>query len=560
MPPLIEDRLMKYIVIMIFLIPAIFSGMLYAQVDPFLERAGLGGSGAKRPTISALKEKAKIKSEQKARLSFESGRPFTPVNKIDELVLANLKAKNLTPANECSDAVYMRRVWLDLAGRIPTLAEAKDFLADKSPNKRSELVEKIFQTEDYYLYQTMNWGDFLCIKSEFPINLWPKGTAVYTKWIYEAVRNNMPYDQWSRALLTTSGSNFRDPPVNFWRAVTSREPETLAANVCRVFLARRFEKMSKADQRWLAIIFSRIAYKATAEWKEEAVFWNRDPLRYKEAVMPDGKRIAIPNGTDPRRVFADWLIQPDNGIFSAAICNQIWFRLFGFGIVQEPDDIRNDNPSAVPGLLEHLSEEFVKSKFDLRQLYRYIIASQTYQQSPIPNAPATQADKNFAAYPIRRLEAEVLQDIFMQIFNYRESYISIAPEPYTRIPTRVRTVEIYDAGITNTFLEMFNRGTRDSGGLSDRSGDFNRNHGLFLINSTEIDRRTKEITRRVGRIRDESGQMITDLDFLWLTFLSRPISPAERDKFNSLTGGSGQAALEDAAWMLINTKEFLSRH
>lgn len=551
---------MKYFVIMTVLVSVILSGTLSAQVDPFLERAGLADPKVKRPTIGALKETAKLKTAQSARLSFESGKPFTPVNKIDELVLANLKAKDLPPANDCSDAIYLRRVWLDLAGRVPTLTEAKDFLADKDPNKRAELVEKIFQTEDYYLYQTMRWGDFLCVKSEFPINLWPKGTAVYTKWIYEAIRNNMPYDKWSRALLTASGSNFRDPPVNFWRAVTSREPETLAANVCRVFLARRFDKMSKTDQRWLAILFSRVAYKATAEWKEEVVFWNRDSFRYKEAVMPGGKRIAIPTGTDPRRAFADWLIQPENGIFTAAICNQIWFRLFGFGIVHEPDDIRNDNPPAVPGLLEHLSEEFVKSKFDLRQLYRYIIASQTYQQSSIPNAPAAQADKNFAAYPIRRLEAEVLQDVFMQIFNYRESYINIAPEPYTRIPTRVRTVEIYDAGITNTFLEMFNRGTRDSGGLSDRAGDFNRNHGLFLINSTEIDRRTKEIARRVGKIKDEFGQPIPDLDFLWLTFLSRPVSPAERDKFNILTGGSGQTALEDAAWMLVNTKEFLSRH
>ncbi len=505
----------------VFLFFLLFTGRndLLAQRDPFLQRAGLEPTQDGRTSFGELEKSGKKKMEQEARASFEYDDQFKPVNEIDKIVLDHLKTKDLLPAFRCSDAVFLRRAWLDLAGRIPTAAEARSFLNDSDPNKRAALIEHIFETEDYCLYQTMRWGDFLCVKSEFPINLWPKGAAVYTQWIYESIRTNKPYDHFARDLLTASGSNFRDPPVNFWRAVTAKNPETLAANVCRVFLACRYDKMSKTDQRWLSILFSRVAYKPTAEWKEESVYWSRDPLRYKEAVMPDGQRIPIPDRKDPRQIFADWLIQPDNVFFSKAICNQIWSRLFGYGIVQEPDDCRTDNPPAIPGLLEHLSKYLVQSKYDLRQLYRYIMSSRTYQQSPIARCSSRDADKYFAAYPVRRLEAEVLQDIFMQIFDYRESYINIAPEPYTRVPTRVRTVELYDSGITNSFLEMFNRGTRDSGGLSDRSRDFNRNHGLFLINSTEIDRRSKAIARKTGRVKDKNGQLVPDLDFLWLTFL-----------------------------------------
>lgn len=509
-------------------------------------------SGAQDPKSQALQE-------EEMQSLFEMDDKALPINKIDELVLTNLKTQKIEPAKRCSDTLFLRRVYLDLVGRIPTVTEVKDYLADQSPKKRMELVDKLFKTEDYYLYQTMCWGDFLCVKSEFPINLWPKGTAVFTNWIYEAVRNNTSYDRFARELLTSSGSNFREPPVNFWRAVSAKDNATLTANVCRVFMARRFENLKPEEKIVLQAFFSRVAFKKTAEWKEEVVYWNRDPLEYKTLQMIDGSLIQIPPDRDPRKIFADWLIRPDNPIFNRAIVNLVWARLFGYGIVQEPDDFRPDNPPAVPGLLDHLSQFLAESNYDLQKLYRYIISSRTYQQSPIPRGPMDTAEKYFAVYPSRRIGAEVIQDIFMQIFQYRNNYISIAPEPYSRIPNRVRTVEIYDSGITNAFLEKFNRVTRDTGGSSDRGNNYNRNHGLFLINSTEIHDWTRKMAGQVGTVKNEQGKTEANLDFLWMSFLSRPVGKMERKKIEE-TAGFGRDALEDITWMLVNSKEFLTRH
>ncbi len=167
---------------------------------------------------------------------YESGAPPAPKGKIDELVLAKLKQLGIQPANLCSDAVFVRRVYLDVIGTLPTAREVRDFLADQDPDKRSLLIDRLLERDEFADYWAMKWSDLLRVKSEFPINLWPNAVQAYHRWIRTCLKENMPYDRFVREMLTASGSNFRVPQVNFYRAVQSRDPQAIAQAVALTFM------------------------------------------------------------------------------------------------------------------------------------------------------------------------------------------------------------------------------------------------------------------------------------------------------------------------------------
>ena len=152
---------------------------------------------------------------------FRTDTAFTPTNEIDRLLVAELKRKGLEPANICSDEVFLRRIHLDIIGTLPKPAEVRRFLNDDRSDKRAQLIDTLMKRDEFADYWTLKWCDVLRVKAEFPINLWPNGVQAYARWIRDAVRNNMPYDEFARALLTSSGSNFRVPPVNFYRALVN---------------------------------------------------------------------------------------------------------------------------------------------------------------------------------------------------------------------------------------------------------------------------------------------------------------------------------------------------
>lgn len=221
--------------------------------------------------------------------------------RIDELVLARLRKKGIQPAALCSDAVFVRRAYLDVIGRIPTAEEARQFLEDRNPDRRAVLIDRLLTHPDFADYWTMKWCDLLRVKSEFPINLWPNAVQAYHRWIRDAVRENVPYDRFARALLTASGSNFRDPPANFYRAVQKKDAANIARAVALTFMGVRPEGWPK--ERWAGMepFFSEVGYKKTGEWKEEVVFFDfTKPLKPGAAVFPDGAVAAVPANQDPR--------------------------------------------------------------------------------------------------------------------------------------------------------------------------------------------------------------------------------------------------------------------
>jgi len=500
---------------------------------------------------------------------FETDQVRIRPTQIDRLVDARLKQLGLEPAYPCSDGVFVRRVYLDVAGTLPTAEEARRFIADRDPAKRRKLIDRLLNSDRYVDYWTMKWCDLLRVKSEFPIKLWPNAVQAYHRWIRTCVRQNMPYDRFVRELLTASGSNFRKPQVNFYRAVQSREPKAIAQAVALSFMGVRPETWS--EERWsgMAAFFSQIAFKRTGEWKEELVLFDLEAAtsaeaqkRLRQARFPDGTRPKLLPGQDPRVAFADWLTRSDNPWFARQIANRVWFWLLGRGIIHPPDDIRPDNPPVNPELLEYLQGELVRSGYDLKHLCRLILNSATYQRSHISPTEDERGAANFACYPVRRLEAEVLIDALCQVTGTSEQYWTLIPEPYTYLPEDQRAVAIADASITSPFLEKFGRCTRDTGLLSDRSNLVTPAQRLHMLNSSHIRHKIENGPKLAPLIhwrREKSDEAIAEL---YLTILSRlPTDEEVRTVKAYARSRAGRGhALRDLAWALINSPEFWFRH
>jgi hypothetical protein len=504
-----------------------------------------------------------LEAEPQAVAPFESDDGFKPANGIDERVLAALRKQGIEPANLCSDEVFVRRVYVDVIGTLPKPLETRAFLQDRDPNKRAALIETLLERDEFADYWTLKWCDLLRVKAEFPINLWPNAVQAYHRWIYEAVRENRRYDEFARELLTASGSNFRVPAVNFYRAIQGREPSSVASAVALTFMGVRLQSWPEARSSAMADFFSRIAYKSTVEWKEEIVCLAPAPAEALAAVLPDGTKVTIPPDKDPRQVFADWLITPENPWFARNIVNRIWSWFLGRGIIHEPDDIRPDNPAVNPELLSYLEKELVESDYDLQHIYRLLLNSRTYQQSSIARSDHQDTEAMFAVYPVRRLDAEVLIDALCWLGGDTQGYSSAIPEPFTFIPESHRAITLADGSITSSFLEMFGRTARDTGLEAERNSQPTDAQRLYLLNSTDVQRKITRSPLLTSLIRVSKGNRGDLISLMYLTILSRYPTQAESASAQRYFGTDGLApkqAMDDLAWALVNSKEFLYRH
>jgi hypothetical protein len=513
---------------------------------------------------------------------FESSAARSPEGQTDKLVLAKLAS--IEPAL-CSDAVFVRRIYLDVIGTLPTAKEARDFIQDPDTrNKRRQLIDNLLVRDEFADYWAMKWGDILRIKAEFPVNLWPNAAQAYHRWVRASIAENKPYDRFVREMLTSSGSNFRVGPVNFYRAIQNRTPEGIATAVALTLMGARAESWPKERLAGMAAFFSQIGYKPTREWKEEHVFWDLlkssgQPTKSlspdvavlptncapEAATFPNGKQIKLPANRDPREVFADWLITPKNPWFTRNIANRIWSWLLGRGIIHEPDDIRQDNPPSNPALLAYLDKELVAGRYDLKHLYRLILNSRTYQFSSVPQANVSQAETNFGSYALRRLEAEVLIDAINKITGSADLYTSAIPEPFTYIPADMPAVALADGSITSPFLALFGRSARATGMENERSNKMLPAQWLHLLNSSHIQRKLEQ-GPSLKALFDSGRKQPEIVEELYLTVLSRFPTPDEVKTLEECgrPGKSGRVKTRedwvDIAWALINSTEFLYRH
>ncbi|MBE6414230.1 MAG: DUF1553 domain-containing protein [Verrucomicrobiaceae bacterium] len=497
------------------------------------------------------------KSSKKQVSAFEiANSGFVIENKIDEIVLKNLCSKKIVPAFKASEAVMLRRVYLDLTGTIPNSKQADEYLTDKSKDKYERLVDALLASDDFNIYTTMRIGDFLRIKSEFPINLWPNAAQAYTRYVYSSVAQNKSWADMVYEMLTSSGSNFRVGQVNFYRAMQAKNPTNYASAVALSFMGLDFESLTKPHKNSLVNIFKSIKMKETKEWKEEIVF--DDPLKTFSfiAKMPNGDKLIIENSSSPRVEFARWLTSKKNPYLAKVFVNRVWNWLIGTPIISPADNINGSNVN--PELIEYLTNYFVENNFDIRKLFRLIVLSRTYAGSPIPRDDIEKSVENFASYKVRQAEAEVVNDLLCKVTEIGEVFESTTPEPYTLMPKDTRAIALYDAGITTSFLELFGKTPRDTGKAQERVNAPSASQRLHVLNSTHV-RRKIERSPVLSRILNRK-------DFIrvvYLHLLSRYPTQSEVKFFKSVKTNKQYKNWQkhyDLMWALINSEEFINKH
>ena len=412
-----------------------------------------------------------------------------------------------------SNAVFVRRAHLDLAGRLPTKVEAQGYVFSRNPDRRRELVDDLLAGEDFTDYWTMRFCDVLRVKSEFPINLWPNAVYVYHRRIRAFVHADEPWDAFARALLTATGSDFRDAEANFLRATALRTAEGYARMAARTFLGWEWKDLAEDLRAELTEYFSCVRVKHTREWKEEVV------------------RV---EGPDRRGAFVDRMLGAWREDFAKAFVARVDFWLLG---LEAPD------PAHVAA--------FVKGGCRLRPLVREIALSSAYERGPVTGG-----------FPFRRLDAEVLDDAICDLTDSGHDFQSIAPEPFTFLPKRRRSVCIEDGSISSAFLLLFGRPARDSGLLSERHNEVTAKQRLYLFNSGRLFNLLGRIVD--GREYRQQSQADIIRDLYW-RFYSRAPEKAEVARllahFDALPKGPERWRFpRDLAWCLLNSREFLYQH
>lgn len=500
-----------------------------------------------------------------------------PAGRIDEICFARLKELNIPAADPCADEVFLRRVYLDTIGCLPTPVEARAFLADTAGHKRSRLIDALLARSEFADYWALKWGDLLRIKSEYPVRLWPKAVAAYSRWVRQSIAVNKPYDQFATELLVSTGSNFRDGPANFQRGVNNKDPQSLAENAALVFMGTRLscarchadphERWTLQDNLGMAAFFGKVKFKNTGEWKEEIVYVDPDggfrPVKTAPALAPrflGGGALDIPADQDPRLRLAAWLTAGENPYFARNIANRIWAWLMDRGIVEESDDLRLTNPPSNRELLDYLAGEVIGGKYDLKRIYRLILNSQTYQLVS-RSSEANQGDGAFYShYYVRRLPAETLLDAISQVTQTTETYSSQVPEPYTRL-IDLRAVTLVDGSITSPFLELFGRPARDTPYESERCSLATKRQALYLLNSSDVERKIASSNRlKTLLAEDKSPEYI--VEELYLATFARFPTEAEKQALTKTLGDkkTRTQAAQDLLWALLNSKEFMFNH
>jgi hypothetical protein len=450
-------------------------------------------------------------------------------------------------SERCGDEVFLRRAYLTVTGALPTPQECIKFLDSNKANKREALIDELLDSELALKYTQMRWGDILRIKSEFPSNLWPNGVQAYNRWIYEQLLNNVPYDKMIQNLLLSSGSNFRDPAANFYRGFQKRSPQIIYANINLLFLGNRNCK----DNGYAC--FSQIKFKSTKEWKEEIIYldYYKDIPRYS-IVLEDGTSLRVKPNTDWREVYVKWLTSPQNRRFAEVMVNRMWYWVFGKGIVNEPDDWREDNRPSDPALLKELTDYFLKNKFDMKLLMKKILLSKEFNSKAAPEG----------SYVPQRLPAEVIVDALASTTGIWATYSSRVPEPFTFYPPKTRSTHLGDATVSSSELELFGKVSRDVSLESQRNNTLTARQLLYLMNSSELEQRIRK-SHVLQQIFIQSKSVPELANDITLLVLSRRATAKEIALYENHMKQNNLPLMElavDIMWMQLNSHEFLYNH
>ncbi len=475
-----------------------------------------------------------------------------PTNDIDRLVNEKLQQLQYLPSPVCSDSEFVRRVYLDLTGLLPSADQTRDFLADNSPDKRVRVVDKLLNSEEYARFWALKRADLMRVT---PNRLKEGRAELYSDWIVDSIRQNMPYDRFARSLVTASGDTKKSPAACYFVAIPTQEERTeMTAEIfmgSRVECARchnhPFENWTMRDYYSIGAVFART--QADDKMVRLASTGEATNPTTGEVMAPFGvqKGVKLGDGDDRRVTFADWLVQPSNPYFARVAVNRIWASLMGRGIVEPIDDFRSSNPPSNGPLLDHLATEFIHSGYDCKALIQYICSSKTYQRSAGTNASNRMEDQLFSHARVRMLTAEQLKDAVGQVTHTLPS------------PTVARHRYATEASFpeNSTFTQTFGQPERTSSCACERQTAPTLLQALELLNGGTLYTMAGQSTGYYFNLPDD--KLVEDL---YLAALSR--KPTEKEA--SIARGflkrsvNRNSEITDLVWSLLNTREFIFQH
>lgn len=493
---------------------------------------------------------------------------FPANNYIDTLALARWKKLGIVPSDLCSDSEFIRRVTVDLCGRLPTVDETRAFLADTAGAKREKLIDKLLDSRDYSAHFAMRWGNILRNAS-----LAGSEQAAYAfhEWIRDHIARNRPYDEFVRGVVAAAGEWQDAPAVNWYWQMRDDQLHQPVADTAQVFLGLRlqcakchhhpYERWSQDDYFGLAGFFSRLGRKGLGEPPPYYASRTRttseiNPTTLKpiEPKLLDGDILKIAPEDDPRHKLVDWMAQPDNPFFAKALANRMWGHLMGRGLVDPVDDMRETNPPSNPELLDALAKDFTKSKYDVKHLLRTICNSRTYQLSSEPNEYNQHDKQNHARYYARRMIAEVLHDAIDQLTDTRTVF--------NKMSRTARAVDLPHEGFGSYFLDVFDRPPRSSACECARSSSANLPQVLHLSMSPALEAKISNGKGRVAKLIERKATPTEAVTELYLAAFARvPTATEQQLSLKYLQGQPDlRRGLEDLCWALMNSREFMYNH
>jgi hypothetical protein len=509
-----------------------------------------------------------------------------PNNFIDDAIFARLKQLKLRPAERASDSVFVRRVYLDVLGILPTEDEARAFVADSHSDKRERLVEHLLTRPEFAQLWALKWSDLVRNEEK---TLDAKGVQLLHQWMREQFAQDRPLNEFAHELIVARGSTYENPPANYWRA--HREPFIRAETTAQVFLGVRlqcakchnhpFDRWSQDEYYQWSSLFGGIDYEIVSNERKDRLdqheFVGDQIVQIKGEVNVDNARTgqpALPKllGSDRAvegdrlTALADWMTAAENELFAQAQVNRIWFHLMGRGLVEPIDDLRLTNPASHPELLVRLAEDFVAHNYSLKHLVRKILLSSSYQLDSRMDesqfGEEEQYDERlFAQAVVRRLSAEQLLDCQSQVLGL--------PADFEGYEAGTRAGEL--AGVERVrrklsdddqFLRRFGKPERLLACECERSDQPTLGQALTLVGSQSLHRRLKSSKNRIGHCIEQGMEPAAIVESLYWTALSRPPTATELDGVMQLVTETGdlRLVLEDLTWALLNAKELVFRN
>ena len=486
-------------------------------------------------------------------------------NVIDELVDRKLARLNVTPSSVCDDATFLRRVTLDLTGALPTPAEVRAFIADRSADKRARVVDELLTRPAYADLMALRWADVLRVDRQA---LGHERAYAYYRWVRESFAANKPFDRFARELVTARGLLAEVGPAAFYKVVP--KPGEAAGTLAQVFLGVRIacaechhhpaDRWTQADYAGMVAFFTPVAVRGAGP--AEVLDGQGNPVtthprtgRPVFAHALGGPEPAADPPGDRRAVLADWMTDQANPFFARNLANRVWAHLLGRGIVEPVDDVRATNPPSNPELLDALAKFVVESEYDVKKLVRLVCASRVYQLSATPNETNERDDQNFSRAYFKRPDAEVLLDMIGQATG--------VPDRFPGFPQGTRAAQLWDSKAKHEFLRLFGRPARASACECERTREPSTGQVLNLLNSPEVQRKLAHESGAVARLVRDVSDDAALAEELSLRFYARTPTAAERDlmttHLRTARGGRRKAA-EDVAWAMLNSLEFQFNH